>query len=495
MEGFKEKGMKRFSYKTILIWICSLVLGTIVTTLVSMYIPRLWDTNRLIRGLTLLVMLGISVCFFRKIIQYSIYLWEMETWVKRGLYLLLSIVICSLIYLLYGEVIKASVPAAWLGGHGTTINQVINLTLIIVIQPYLLWVIVAAGGKLYDLWSKNKNSFKGVIENYYPRVFVVIFLGISLLPLSGVTDIHNIEAKFWGREWLISSYADLCVTLGNRVFDSALIGKDGWLFYTGANSMNDYQKTSPFSSQDVEEIQRKLDGFYDRLTAQGIKLLVVIPPNKNTIYPEYMPDEIAVIGKESRLDQLINYEQQHGKAKILDLRPALKAARSQHQIFYQKDTHWNNYGAFIAYQEIMKVLQGWFPNIKAHPLSDFRFVLKGKEGDIASNLVKSTNASENELVMEPLFQQNYTSRSWLEDKDSRGNLTTWSADSNLPRLLMYRDSFTIALQPFLSDHFSRAVYIFDRPENETYVTTEKPDVVIIEVTERYLSLLHSIPGD
>ena len=51
---------------------------------------------------------------------------------------------------------------------------------------------------------------------------------------------------------------------------------------------------------------------------------------------------------------------------------------------------------------------------------------------------------------------------------------------------MVRDSFTIALIPFLSDHFSRAVYQSDFNVDQMLIAEEKPDVVIFELTERYL---------
>jgi len=59
-----------------------------------------------------------------------------------------------------------------------------------------------------------------------------------------------------------------------------------------------------------------------------------------------------------------------------------------------------------------------------------------------------------------------------------------------PRLLMYRDSFANGLAPELSEQFSQAVYLSAVPTNELYydVDIEKPDVVIIEFTERNLFL-------
>ena len=49
-----------------------------------------------------------------------------------------------------------------------------------------------------------------------------------------------------------------------------------------------------------------------------------------------------------------------------------------------------------------------------------------------------------------------------------------------PRALMFRDSFGSAMIPFLSEHFSRAVYLWQTNFDPGQVTRERPDVVIQE---------------
>src|SRR5580700_382880 len=66
--------------------------------------------------------------------------------------------------------------------------------------------------------------------------------------------------------------------LGPEVNDRIIVGKEGWLFYS---------KDEKF------------------LADRGIPFLVVIPPDKQTIYPEYLPDEFRGFPTPSRLDQLI----------------------------------------------------------------------------------------------------------------------------------------------------------------------------------------------
>ena len=44
---------------------------------------------------------------------------------------------------------------------------------------------------------------------------------------------------------------------------------------------------------DMETIRARLDGWGEWLGQKGIVFLVVVVPDKNTIYPEYLPGQIA----------------------------------------------------------------------------------------------------------------------------------------------------------------------------------------------------------
>src|SRR5206468_8881833 len=67
-----------------------------------------------------------------------------------------------------------------------------------------------------------------------------------------------------------------------------------------------------------------------------------------------------------------------------------------------------------------------------------------------------------------------------------GRLVTEIARSTLPRALVFRDSFASRLVPFLSEHFSRAVYLWQNDFDANAVIKERPDVVIQEIVGRHL---------
>ena len=67
-----------------------------------------------------------------------------------------------------------------------------------------------------------------------------------------------------------------------------------------------------------------------------------------------------------------------------------------------------------------------------------------------------------------------------------GRLVTEVADPGLPRAVIFRDSFASRLVPFLSEHFRRAVYLWQNDFDANVISEEHPDVVIQEIVGRHL---------
>jgi hypothetical protein len=73
-----------------------------------------------------------------------------------------------------------------------------------------------------------------------------------------------------------------------------------------------------------------------------------------------------------------------------------------------------------------------------------------------------------------------------EPTAEEGRIVTEIPGSMLPRAVILRDSFVSRLVPFLSEHFSRAVYVWQNDFDADLVSKEHPDVVIQEIVGRHL---------
>jgi hypothetical protein len=321
-------------------------------------------------------------------------------------------------------------------------------------------------------------------------VLFIILLGLPVLNFQG--DLREFDKRFWMRETILRSWANFRFhVLGDRLFNAMIVGKDNWLIYTGEMSLDDYQSVLPVTDQDLAVIQRKLDGLNRRLAAKGITFLFVVTPNKNTIYPEYVPAEIPVLEKQSLLDRLVEYQKQNGEVQVLDLRPALLAARNERPVYYSTDTHWNDFGAFVGYQEILRTLQKNHPDLIPHSYDDYQEIRnRSWIGDMSHNLGQ-INIAEDTIQLEPKFNRRiYT---WnAKGYEANSVVTTVQPVSSLPKLVMFHDSFAIALIPFLSDHFHTATYLAKAQVDEKFIDAEQPDIVIFEITERSISFLKNL---
>jgi hypothetical protein len=330
-----------------------------------------------------------------------------------------------------------------------------------------------------------------VIKKVYPIIFVLAFWGISVVPvLKPDINMNTFEETFLGHEKLIEGFNTLRMKLGDRVFPDAIIGNDGWLFYTGDRSIDDYQHTSGYSDSELAEYQKGLDAKYSELQQKGINLVVVIAPNKSTIYPEYMPDQIKVIRSESRLDQFVDYMHKYGQTPVIDLRLDLIEASKTEQVYYKTDTHWNALGQYIAYTKIMSVLSQLYPQMYIHPLSDYEAVHYGLGTHDIPQILGMPNIKEDAWTLQPKFE---TGTNFRKIPLPDGNIVrlSWGQNKNSPSALIYHDSFLIGLVPFLEPYFSQTTSIFRTTVpgiwNFNWIDQVHPDIVIIESVERFLN--------
>ena len=207
-------------------------------------------------------------------------------------------------------------------------------------------------------------DIQAAMKRIYPFIFAVTFLGILIVPnLKPDISIDTFEKSFLGHDLLIEDFNTLRLRLGDRVFPNVIIGKDGWLFYTADRSIDDYQGTNAYHVRELEDYQKRFDALFGQLQQKGILLVMVIAPDKSTIYPEYMPDQIIKIGSKSRLDQFVDYMHKYGKTPVIDLRLDLIEASKTEQMYYKTDTHWDPNAQYIAYKNIISVLSQHYPEL------------------------------------------------------------------------------------------------------------------------------------
>jgi hypothetical protein len=271
--------------------------------------------------------------------------------------------------------------------------------------------------------------------------------------------------------------------------DRVVIGSDDWLFFNNRQSLVDFEGRIQYSEDELSAGVRGLVRNWRELQKRGITYLFVIAPDKSTIYPEFMPEHLqkkhAVAN--SRLDQLLGaLLAEYPDFPVLDLRGALFDAKEREMIYHKRDTHWNTRGAYVGYVEIMKWLCVRHPELGFTPRE---YLVEGERRRTDADLSKYINVHTE-------YTDYYLERRWknfeevnlLAEEEVLHKAQRFVGEEGMPRLLMYKDSFTVNMVDFISQHFSESLYIHEFPcyVDLRLIDSKKPDIVVHESIERGL---------
>lgn len=165
--------------------------------------------------------------------------------------------------------------------------------------------------------------------------------------------------------------------------------------------------------------------------------------------------------------------------------------------YFKLDNHWNERGAFYGSNLILETMHADFPLITPDLKADFDIVKTVINNGNLSQMFGFEIALEDTMItMKP--QAGFKARvapnfSYPIVKGfpypKEFETTFVMQDSTLPRLLLIGDSFGYTIMPFLAEHFSHSVRIFDCWQyklNENIVQNERADAVVLMVLESNL---------
>jgi len=329
----------------------------------------------------------------------------------------------------------------------------------------------------------------------YVLVLTVLFLFLMLLT-GKQQGLEKFEEGFFQRDHLIQNFNRLRMKVGDHVFNNVLIGKDGWMEYTGDHNLDDYQNVLNFSPQGLEAVAATIQECNQYAREHNMTFLIAVAPNKASIYPDKLPEQIQPVSDVSPVDQLNSFLRSHNIPEVLDLRPALRAGRQQGDVYYKMGTHWNEYGAYVAYETIINFLSQTYPDLDPYPAKFFRF--RGNNSISRGDRELAGMLKATHLLLEPMLFSTRDLNEVYYETDFHLPITihsfhkiSWIPDSHLPSLLMYHDSFGDAnLNGFLALNFSKGYYIHRNSAsvflNWPAIEQFSPNVVIYEIVERNL---------
>lgn len=318
-----------------------------------------------------------------------------------------------------------------------------------------------------ELYSKPELQYEGI--TLYPRNYENYFND----HLAFKNEIRSLRSKILYNIFKTSS--------NERV----LIGKNNWLFYNSAasidgNSISDFQNITLYSKEEMETIKNNLVKSRDNLKNKNIDFYVFVIPNKENVYSDYMP---KVINKSTRNNSkteiLVDYLKNKSDLNITYPKKELVESRKKYETYKKNDTHWNSFGAYIGVKKLSNNINS---NIK---IEKVKFNIQKNTGDLAG-----MNLMPEDLMINDLNVEHFMDDISVYCKDEVNMFVECeSNNSNNKKILFIGDSFRTLTIPYLSKMYEHSYFVHRNNYNNDFIEKYNPDIIVLETVERYSYVL------
>lgn len=274
-----------------------------------------------------------------------------------------------------------------------------------------------------------------------------------------------------------------------------MYGRNGFLFYTPKgleDTVASYTGTDIWPEDQMMQIVSRIDEWREKFEEMGIDFLLVVAPNKMTVYDEHLSGKHDLRrAPMTRAEQLEKYLSEYApKVKYIYLEKALRDAKEKTDkvFYYHEDTHWNHLGGYIGFREILKQLNppADMPSIENAEIVFFRDTVTGDLRTI-SGLGKPVPRPEYKVALPYEYHGEIVN---LSEHIHRRSINPDAPDQR--KVWLYRDSFTSAMEDYFAAYFKQVDFYWGIPLRAVQFKKSKPDVVIFEVVERAMSHIEYI---
>ena len=268
-------------------------------------------------------------------------------------------------------------------------------------------------------------------------------------------------------------------------------GNDNWLFLGNENNRIIEKLT-----QSIHPDPKKINALYDSLlkisetaALTNTRVALLIGPNKSSIYPEYLPNKFRPAKKRylsfftEDLSSIPNFTLHDPTTDFLKLKESVG------YLYWRTDSHWNEKGAFLAYEGLAKKMNLPVPNFSFGEGPPFRGALIDFSGlenyplYTGDNWITKNNRNftlkRQEIQTGPLSDA-FGPEELVTNSAPLSNLTVW----------VIGDSFTERIKLPLEATFKEIHYLGHWSEhlqnlpNKLLQSPIKPDLIIIVRVER-----------
>jgi hypothetical protein len=351
-----------------------------------------------------------------------------------------------------------------------------RILLALLMLPAIFWLLLPSGGSLtlenrnraaFPSWSSDTTTIADFLKGF--DAYVADNIGL--------------------RDQLIEIKTNLDLLVNGPSNSRVIAGEDGWLFYNAPYVVN-RNSGAIFLPERVENMVKYVEESKKLATTAGVKAFLAMPvPNSHAINGKHLPSWARPQMENPRTEQRAITEKLKAAGMMVS-DPFLlfeKYDLDKRPLYFRRDTHWNDFGAYIAFYDAMMQfnLQNAFPQPES--------ILKGYEQGEYYGVLDQFLGFEKPAASEPLpildrssFDR-HPEVSFTETND-HVSMDSYEVTYNQPgpRLLVIGDSFSYSFfRRFWGSEFSAVHWSHNRygKYDRTVFERFKPDYVIFEFVD------------
>lgn len=232
------------------------------------------------------------------------------------------------------------------------------------------------------------------MKNFFQKSILILFIIVLFIPIIGLFQADNFsfdlikgvsanefeeyfDKQLFKKQGVQTYFSKFQLMLGiSPAEDIVILGKNGFLFVANSNDreLDSFRGIREFSDEHYEIAVEKVISINTFFTNQGVDFLLMIPPDKSTIYEEYVPKRISRTGITPKEEFMKIVAEKNVEGFVFDIAPILLNkmntidARYKDFLYYKGDSHWNDLGAFLAFQAYIENKALLNPSDESYPV-------------------------------------------------------------------------------------------------------------------------------
>lgn len=363
---------------------------------------------------------------------------------------------------------------------------------------YLI-VIIFAMFLIVPSFAIMKSSYFNIFVGHY-------FLEGKNFNLNVEKETLRRKSTFWNSA--VGTYSKLFYKLNMSSNEKVgVVGRDGFIFLGDMHNDSFSQGISrrQLTEKEIEQWIYSIKEMEKYCKDRNIPFYFIVAPAKWSIYPDKLPSWSDHLVSDRPLDQILAKD---SGLPIIDLRGELKEARKIADTYSKLNTHWTDYGSYIAWQSISEKFSINYPSFKAFGVGNLKSIeqVQGYNEYQGMMGLKAKNYWTKAVLNEPFPLDSLESEN--KDMSLKGQNTKIgvldlpvtinnkqaTSDKNI---LVFMDSQGTALSPYILSSFSKSYMLNNHAyllangkkfEFKKAVDEFSPDVIIFVMTERFFTV-------